>query len=45
MVKHHDQKWLGEENVYLAYTSIPLLIMEGGQDRKLGVGTNAEAVA
>jgi hypothetical protein len=33
MIKHHDQKQLGEERVYLAYTSTALFIMEGSQDR------------
>lgn len=38
MVKYHDQTWLGEEKVHLAYTSTPLFIMEGSQDRNLGLG-------
>jgi hypothetical protein len=33
MMKHHDQKQLGEEKVYLAYTSTLLSIIEGSQDR------------
>ena len=32
-MKHHDQKQVGEERAYLAYTSISLFIIEGGQDR------------
>jgi hypothetical protein len=33
MIKHHDQKKIGEERVYLAYTSISLFIVEGNLDR------------
>jgi hypothetical protein len=33
MVKHHDLKQVGEERVYLAYTSVLLFIIEGSQDR------------
>jgi hypothetical protein len=32
-VKHHDQKQVGEERVYLAYTSTSLQSTEGSQDR------------
>jgi hypothetical protein len=39
-LKHHDQKWLGEERVYLAYTSTSLFIIEGAQGRNSNrVGT------
>ena len=33
-MKHHNQKQVGEERVYLAYTSILLFSPEGSQDRK-----------
>jgi hypothetical protein len=33
VMKHHDQKQLGEGRVYLAYTSIPQFIIKGNQDR------------
>ena len=33
MIKHHDQKQLGKERVYLAYTSTSLFIIKGSQDR------------
>ena len=32
-MKHHDQKQIGEEKVYLAYTSTSLFIIKGSQDR------------
>lgn len=39
-MKHQDQKEVGEEMVYLAYTSTLLSIIEGSQDRSSGmVGT------
>jgi hypothetical protein len=31
--KHHNQKQVGEERVYSAYTSTLLFIIEGSQDR------------
>ena len=34
VMKHHDQKQLGEEKACLAYASMLLLIIEGNQDRK-----------
>ena len=37
---HHDQRDLGEERVYLAYTYTPLVIIEGSQDRNLKQGRN-----
>jgi hypothetical protein len=48
-MKYHDQKQVGEERVYLAYTSIALFIIEGSQDRikqgrNLETGANAEAM-
>jgi hypothetical protein len=45
MMKHHDPKQLGEEMVYLAYSSIPLFITEGSQDRNLQWGRKLEAGA
>lgn len=33
MMKHHDQKQIGEEMVYLAYTSTPQFITKGSQSR------------
>ena len=35
VMKPHDRKQLSEEIVYLAYTSISLLIIKGSQDRNL----------
>lgn len=35
MVKHQDQKEVGEERTYLAHTSTSLSITEGSQDRNL----------
>jgi hypothetical protein len=32
-MKHHDQKGVGEEKAYSAYTSISLFIIEGSQGR------------
>jgi hypothetical protein len=32
-MKHHDQKQVGEERVYLAYTATLLFITKGIQDR------------
>jgi hypothetical protein len=32
-MKHHAQKQVEEERLYLAYTFISLLIIKGGQDR------------
>ena len=32
VMKHHGQKQVGEERVYLAYTSISLFIIEGSPD-------------
>jgi hypothetical protein len=32
VLKHYDQKQIREESVYLAYTSILLLIIKGSQD-------------
>jgi hypothetical protein len=37
-MKHHDQKQVKEERVYLAYTPTSLFIMEGSQGRNLGAG-------
>ena len=33
MIKHHNQKELGEERVYLYYISILYSVIEGSQDR------------
>ena len=33
MIKHHDQTQVGEERVYLAYTSTSMFIIKGSQDR------------
>jgi hypothetical protein len=33
VLKHHDQKQVEEERVYLAYTSTSLSIIKGSQDR------------
>jgi hypothetical protein len=33
VIKHHDQKHLGKERVYLAYTSTSLVIIKRSQDR------------
>jgi hypothetical protein len=33
MMKHHDQKQVKEERVYLTYSSTSLLIIEGSQGR------------
>ena len=33
VMKHHDQKQLGEERVYLTYSSTSLFIIERSQDR------------
>jgi hypothetical protein len=33
VVKHHDQKQVGEERVYSAYSSTLSSIIEGSQDR------------
>ena len=33
VMKHHDQKQLREERIYLAYSSTSLFITEGSQDR------------
>lgn len=32
-MKHHDHKQPGEEEIYLAYHSISVFIIEGSQDR------------
>ena len=32
-MKHHGQKQVGEEKLYLAYTSTLLFIIEGSQDK------------
>jgi hypothetical protein len=32
-MKHHDQTQLGDQRVYLAYTSTSLFIIERSQDR------------
>jgi hypothetical protein len=32
VMKHHDQKQIGEERVYVAYASISLFITKGSQD-------------
>jgi hypothetical protein len=34
VLKHHDKKQVGEENIYLAYTSILQFIIEGIHDKK-----------
>lgn len=39
-MKHHNQKHLGEQWIYLAYTSTSLSIKEGSQD----VGVDAKAM-
>jgi hypothetical protein len=33
MMKHHNQKQIGEQRVYLVYTSVLQSIIEGGQDK------------
>jgi hypothetical protein len=33
VIKHHDQKQLGEGEIYLAYASTSLFITEGKQNR------------
>lgn len=40
VMKHHDQKQVGEDRVHLAYTSIT----EGSQDRSIEAEADAEAV-
>jgi hypothetical protein len=45
MIKHHDQKTVWKEKVYLVYVSILLLITEGqDKNRNLEVGADVEAV-
>ena len=45
VIKHQDQKQLGEERVYLAYTSTLKFITEGSQDRNSNRLGNLEAGA
>jgi hypothetical protein len=33
MIKHHDQKQVGKERVYLAFTCMSYFIIEESQDR------------
>jgi hypothetical protein len=42
-MKHHSQKQLGEDRVYLAYTFTSLLIIKGSQDRNSDLGRNLKA--
>ena len=44
MMKHCGHKQLGEERVYLIYTSTSLFIIKGSQDRDLEAGADAEAM-
>jgi hypothetical protein len=43
VMKHHDQKQLREERVYLAYTSTALFIIAESQGKNLEAGADAEA--
>ena len=43
VMKHCDQKQVGEESVYLAYTSTALFITEGSQDRNSNKDRSLEA--
>ena len=45
-IRHHNQRKIGEERVYLAYTSISLFIIEGEKSgQELKQGRNLEAGA
>ena len=43
-MKHHDQKQVGEERVYLAYASTLEFITEGSQDRNPEAEADAEVM-
>jgi hypothetical protein len=43
VMKHNDQKQVGEERACLGYTSIAQFTTEGNQDRNLEAGADAEA--
>ena len=43
-MKHHDQKQVGEERVYLAYASTLEFITKGSQDRNLEAEADAEVM-
>jgi hypothetical protein len=44
VMKYCDQKQVGEERVYLAYTSTSYFITEGSRGRNLEAGADAEAM-
>lgn len=45
MIKHHDQKQIREERVYLAYIFMLLFIIKGIQDRNSKTGQDLETGA